>query len=156
MGYNELFLLIITVMATYMKPSEKSCAWLFVVMAYVTYFISTGAKVPSVYFYSMLSDVILCILLVTLIWSHKSLLAGFLIVVSVFFILSDFTGWMMYMKEGENDASVLSYNYNVKAYYAIIILLFMARLNYRGDSIRHTRFLRGNFYSFKVLGKVHK
>lgn len=152
MPLNELFLLLITAMSTYMRPIEKASAIVFVVVAYISYFALSYASIPAVYFFSTLSDVLLVIFLVCLRRSTKSTLAFWLIPISLFYVLTDFLGWASY----KNDASILLYNAWVYSYYAIIIILFATGLNYGGDRTRHPSFFRRNYHHNQLLDKVSK
>lgn len=152
MPFNELFLLLITVMANHMRPTDKPAAIVFVIMAYVTYFASIHSQIPWIYFVSTVSDVVLVVMLYLLRRKTKSFLASCLIPISLFYVITDFLGWASY----KNDASIIIYNMWVVSYYAIIILLFAVGLNYGGDNTRHPSFFRRNRDYSQLLGKVSK
>lgn len=152
MTINEAFLVFIPILAGLMKSRERPAALIYVLMAYLSYFILKQSPEPYCYFFSTATDVILVMLLVCLRWCSRSILANWLIPTSLIYIFIDFHGWASY----KNGADITIYNSMVYVYYSIIIALFICGIFGHGDNNKHSRFLRGNMGGSVAVGEKAK
>jgi len=150
---TELFLALIVIIASKMRDSEQPPAFVYCLFSYLFFYLSPLANsVGQLALFGAVIEVVLVAFVVCIAGCLRAKVTYWVIGLSACSVFMHFYLWMLYI----NGANLANYDQLVYAYWAATIIIFASRIGPDGNSVWHTRFLRGDSGNYENVEILHK